>query len=205
MPIFHKKIAALNETLRRTHVFIHSSAFRKTVLLSLVIITLLFDLAIMRASQKIGSDSNLNIPQKITNPWEAKVREIVKGSPMEKMAPYISSRDKKTAAFLVSVAKKESNLGKFSPRLNGQDCYNYWGFRSKKGITTPSGYTCFSSPRQAVKEVSKRISQLVYESKLDTPKKMVVWKCGYSCSWDNPEAVKKWIRDVDYYYQKFYE
>jgi hypothetical protein len=25
---------------------------------------------------------------------------------------------------------------------------------------------------------------------------MVVWKCGASCSWDNPENVRSWIADV---------
>jgi len=29
----------------------------------------------------------------------------------------------------------------------------------------------------------------------------VVWKCGASCAGHDPGGVKKWISDVDYYYQ----
>jgi hypothetical protein len=31
---------------------------------------------------------------------------------------------------------------------------------------------------------------------------VVVWKCGYDCSWDKPENVKNWINAVDTYFDK---
>ena len=65
------------------------------------------------------------------------------------------------------------------------------------------GHTCFDSPKDAVETVAKRINSLVNNEKLNTPEKMVVWKCGYDCSWDNPVAVRKWVQDVDYYFEKF--
>jgi hypothetical protein len=34
---------------------------------------------------------------------------------------------------------------------------------------------------------------------------VVVWKCGYDCGWDNPEAVRKWVSDVNMYFEKFDE
>jgi hypothetical protein len=64
------------------------------------------------------------------------------------------------------------------------------------------GHTCFDSPQEAVTIVGARISQLVNEENIDTPEKMIVWKCGYDC--DGPEAAgsQKWIKDVDYYYRQ---
>jgi hypothetical protein len=189
---------------QKIHAYLHSANFRKLILLLLVVSTLAFDLAILSAGKNLFPKDQ-KAPENVANPWEKDVRELVKGSPMEVMTPYISQKEKKTAAFLVSIAKKESNWGKFSPKLNGKNCFNYWGYRGKGENVTPSGYTCFSSPRQAVNVVSRRMTELIRESNLDTPRKMAVWKCGWNCSWDNPEAVEKWIQDVDYYYQKFYE
>ena len=130
---------------------------------------------------------------------------MISKTPMEKMIPYIAQKDKMTAAFVVSVAKKESNWGKHSPIVNGRDCYNYWGYRGGGENITWDGYTCFKNPRQAVNVVSQRFDSLIKKSNFDTPAKMVVWKCGYDCSWDNPIAVQKWVSDVDFYFQKFYE
>jgi hypothetical protein len=67
---------------------------------------------------------------------------------------------------------------------------------------TWDGYTCFDSPRQAVNTISQRFNELINDSGLGTPRKMVVWKCGWDCSGQDPAGVEKWIRDVDYYYQK---
>ena len=63
-------------------------------------------------------------------------------------------------------------------------------------------HTCFDSPKDAVDTVAKRIETLVNNEKLNTAAKMVVWKCGYDCSWDSKIDVQKWISDVDYYFQK---
>jgi hypothetical protein len=48
------------------------------------------------------------------------------------MAPYISEQNQDTAAFIVGIAKKESNWGKRVPKREGKDCYNYWGYRGKR-------------------------------------------------------------------------
>jgi hypothetical protein len=135
---------------------------------------------------------------------ERKLFSLTRGYPMEKMVPLISQKEKRVAAFMVSVAKKESNWGKRVPVLNGRDCYNYWGFRSAYSSMTQDGYTCFKNPYQAVNVVSRRFAELINESHLDTPQKMIVWKCGWDCSEHDPEGVSKWISDVDYYFRKIY-
>jgi hypothetical protein len=115
------------------------------------------------------------------------------------MLPYIEKRDKKTAYFLIAIAKKESDWGKHAPSKNGRDCFNYWGY---KGNYKPSmGYSCFDSPEQAIQVVGDRIQKLV-DKKIDTASKMVVWKCGSSCAGHDAADVRKWISDVDLYYRK---
>ena len=136
------------------------------------------------------------------NELRQEISAIVEGYPMENMARYISKQDRKTAAFVVGVAKKESNWGKYTPKKDGQECYNYWGYRGRSENMTPGGYTCFSSPKEAVAVVSKRFDTLIKEEELDTPEKMVVWKCGWSCAGHDPARVSKWIQDVEYYYGK---
>ncbi|QQS61327.1 MAG: glucosaminidase domain-containing protein [Candidatus Moraniibacteriota bacterium] len=135
---------------------------------------------------------------------EKKVLEMTKGHPIEKMSRYIGRFDEKTAAFLVGIAKKESNWGKRVPLFEGKDCYNYWGFRDRSNTLGSSGYSCFSSPEEAVRAVGKRIHELVYVYQKETPQDMVVWKCGSLCD-KNDESTAKWIRDIDHYYSKFIE
>ncbi|MFA6383458.1 MAG: hypothetical protein WCX17_03470 [Parcubacteria group bacterium] len=130
------------------------------------------------------------------------IEKLINDKPMQSMVEAVAERDPSTASYLVAIAKKESNLGKFSPKdAEGKDCFNYWGFRGSQN-TTKSGYSCFDSPEQAVAIVGDRIQFLSKINNYDTPKKMSVWKCGFDCSWDNPVAVKKWIADVGYYYKK---
>jgi hypothetical protein len=63
------------------------------------------------------------------------------------------------------------------------------------------GHTCFDSPQDAVDSVAKRLQSIISNEKITTPKGMVVvWKCGYDCSWDDPEAVNKWVSDVSGYF-----
>lgn len=131
------------------------------------------------------------------------ILEMVKGTPMEKMAPFIAKQDRVVAAFLVAIAKKESSWGVHVPVLNGEDCYNYWGYRGIREKMGTGGHTCFDSPKDAVETVAKRVDFLVNSEKRNTPEKLKVWKCGYDCSWDDPSAVRKWINDVDYYFKKF--
>lgn len=134
---------------------------------------------------------------------EKAIREMVKGHPIEKMIPYIVKKDRVVAAFIVGIAKQESDWGIHAPvDKDGNDCHNYWGYRGKNPVGT-GGHTCFSSPEDAVNTVAKRLEFLVSKEKVNTPGKMVVvWKCGYDCSWDNPANVKRWISAVDMYFGK---
>ncbi|EKE11418.1 MAG: hypothetical protein ACD_15C00084G0019, partial [uncultured bacterium] len=77
------------------------------------------------------------------------IEKLVGNKPMKNMVGEIASRNLETASYLVAIAKHESNLGKFSPKKDGKDCFNYWGFRGSYN-KTKSGYSCFDSPEQAV-------------------------------------------------------
>lgn len=128
---------------------------------------------------------------------------MVSGYPIQDMASSISSKDRMVAAYLVAIAKKESNWGKRSPMKDGETCYNYWGYRGTYN-QTDSGYSCFDSPQQAVNVVGKRIKDLI-DKDVNSPKKMAVaWKCGWNCSGHSYFSVKKWEWDVGYYFNKIY-
>ncbi len=132
---------------------------------------------------------------------EKRIREMVKGHPIEEMVPYIMEYDQIVSIFLVSIAKKESNWGEKTPKYKGKDCFNYWGYRGPNPLGS-GGHSCFSSREEAVAIVGKRIDNLVKKFDCDTPAKMIVWKCGSSCKTHNPFGVRKWISDVDLYFQK---
>ncbi|MFA6047267.1 MAG: hypothetical protein WCV59_04215 [Parcubacteria group bacterium] len=135
--------------------------------------------------------------------FEGKIRAMTKGYPIEKMAPDIARQDKIVAAFLIGIAKKESDWGKHVPVLDGKDCKNYWGFRAKRDKMGTGGHTCFDSNSDAVQSVAKRIKSIIENEQIKTPEGMVtVWKCGYDCSWDSKTAVKKWVTDVDGYFDE---
>jgi len=134
---------------------------------------------------------------------EKEITQLVQGYPIARMTPYISQKDPKVAAFLIAIAKKESNWGKYRPVLDGQNCYNYWGFRLKSEKMGSGGHTCFDSPKEAVDTVAARLDEMVNEENMDSPKDMVVWKCGYGCQNEAKSASEqKWIRDVNLYYTK---
>lgn len=133
---------------------------------------------------------------------QEEITNMVKGYPIEAMVPFIVEWDPKVAAFLVSIAKKESAWGKRVPVLNGEDCYNYWGYRGIRDRMGTGGHTCFDSPEDAVDTVGKRINELVIKQNLDTPEKMIVWKCGSTCAGHSNYGVEKWISDVNLYFQK---
>ena len=134
---------------------------------------------------------------------EKQIREMVKGYPIEKMVPYIAKKDRTVAAFLIGIARKESSWGVHVPVLNGQDCYNYWGYRGQRELMGTGGHTCFNSPKDAVDTVSKRLSTLIDEYGKNTPEKMVIWKCGSSCEATGGQAAaNKWISDVTTYFNK---
>lgn len=178
---------------------------KKAVLLFMVILALFFDILILGSTKSFLSFEDKVIKTKIITPLEKNLTTLVSGFPIKKMVPFISTKDKRTAAFLIGIAKKESNWGKYSPKLNGKDCYNYWGYRGSGENVTPSGYTCFDSPRQAVDVVGQRISNLINDSNLSTPSQMIVWKCGWNCAGHSNESVDKWIADVGLYYNKVYQ
>ncbi len=134
--------------------------------------------------------------------YEESIREMVKGYPIEAMLPYIFEQDRLTAAFLIGIGKKESNWGKRIPVLEGQDCFNYWGYRGVRRMMGTGGHTCFNSRKDAVETVAHRLERLIQSEKLDTPEKMIVWKCGFSCQGHSRESVKKWISDVDMYFSQ---
>ena len=134
--------------------------------------------------------------------YEESIRDMVKGYPIEAMLPYIFEQDRLTAAFLIGIGKKESNWGKRIPVLDGQDCFNYWGYRGIRRMMGTGGHTCFNSRKDAVETVAARLNKLVRSEKLNTPEKMIVWKCGFSCQGHSRESVKKWIADVDMYFSQ---
>lgn len=133
---------------------------------------------------------------------EKEIKKMVKGYPIEKMVPYIVEKDKIVVAFLIGIAKKESDWGKRVPVLSGQDCYNYWGYRGKRRMMGTGGHTCFNSRKDAVDTVAKRLEWLVNNNKLNTPEKMIIWKCGSTCEGHSRYSVQKWISDVNMYFQK---
>ncbi|MDO8240356.1 MAG: hypothetical protein Q7T51_00010 [Candidatus Moranbacteria bacterium] len=141
--------------------------------------------------------------EKADGEFEKELREMVKGYPIEVMIPEIAKQDRIVAAFIVAIAKKESAWGKRVPVLDGQDCYNYWGYRGIRDKMGTGGHTCFDSPADAVATVAKRIGFLVSNKKLDTPDKMVIWKCGSNCAVTGGQAAaNKWISDVSMYFDK---
>jgi len=132
------------------------------------------------------------------NEWQKKIFPILKNTPMEKMTGEISKKGQPVAALLVGIAMKESKFGKYAPKKNGRDCFNYWGYRGKEN-PTDSGYSCFDNPKQAVKIVGNRIANMV-KNGAKTPADMITWKCGSTCAGHSEESVRKWIADVAIHY-----
>lgn len=150
----------------------------------------------------------VHIEQK--NPKEIKIENfkkelgaLVAGYPIEAMIPYIAQKDRATAAYMIGIAKKESNWGKRKPVLAGVDCYNYWGFRATRERMGSGGHTCFDNPKEAVDAIAKRIDQIRERNDVESAKNMVVWKCGSNCAVTGGQAAAdKWIVDVDMYAKK---
>lgn len=153
----------------------------------------------VKATQTASIIKTLTPEEVSQNKFNAEVTDMVKGYPIETMLPYILVQDTDVASFLIAIGKKESNWGKRVPVLNGKDCFNYWGYRGIRAKMGSGGHTCFDSPEDAVNTVAKRIKTLVQEKKLNTPAKMIVWKCGSTCAGHSKEGVRKWISDVAMY------
>lgn len=151
-------------------------------------------------TESILSDLAIEDPSK--KEFEDRIRSMVKGYPIEEMIPYIVEQDRTVAMFLVAIAKKESNWGRRIPVLDGQDCFNYWGYRGIRKMMGTGGHTCFNSREDAIDTVGKRLDTLINKHNLDTPADLILWKCGSTCAGHSSYSVKKWIADVDLYYQK---
>jgi hypothetical protein len=154
------------------------------------------------AIQKVAT--RIPTAYKSVSQWklEQEVRSMTGGYPINSMLTHIFTKDEVTVAYLIGIAKKESNWGKIAPSKDGKDCYNYWGFKGKGTRGVAAGHTCFGSPEEAVDAVASRISSLVHDYHRTTPRELVVWKCGYSCKGHSNESVEKWIRDVAFYKDK---
>jgi len=132
----------------------------------------------------------------VTEEQLAAMEKMVNGYPIEKMLPFIAKRRPETAAFLVAIAKKESNWGKVSPKSKDGDCFNYWGFKDRR-FPFAAGHSCFPSRETAIDAVGSRIDRLVDKGR-NTPAKISIWKCGSACGSDG--NVGKWISDVGLYF-----
>jgi hypothetical protein len=163
---------------------------------------ILFSFLSLQSAKNISTSFSTTDTSKGKLVFQKKINSLVSGYPIEKMSPYISHKNKKVASFLVAIAKKESNWGRRSPKKNGKECFNYWGYRGPENPTA-SGYSCFDSPQHAVNVVGGRIADLVAE-KIDTPKEMVMWKCGSTNCARSDRGAAKWIWDVGVYYKKVF-
>lgn len=154
----------------------------------------------------IKKDSNVTAAPAVargdSSHLEKEIKKMISDYPIEKMAPYIAKRNGKAAAYLVAIAKKESDWGKYSPKKRGKECFNYWGYKGMYNRNA-AGYSCFDSPAQAVNVVGKRIENLIAK-KIDTPREMVLWKCGRNCTAGSSADAAKWVSDVGMYYKKVY-
>jgi hypothetical protein len=136
------------------------------------------------------------------NSFEKELYAIVGEYPIKEMVPFIANKsDRRVAALVVGIAKKESDWGRHSPSKGGATCYNFWGYKGAGSRGTAMGYGCFATAEEGVEAIAGRIQELV-NKKVDNPSRMVVWKCGSSCAGHDPAGVRKWISDVSLYFNK---
>ncbi len=154
---------------------------------------------IQELDQLAGDSSENNIKLK------TRIKSMTEGYPINEMTNYIARKDEKLAAYLIAIAKKESDWGKRVPVLDGKNCYNYWGYRGIRQRMGSGGHTCFNSPKDAIDTVSRRLAYFVFKKNMETPRDMVVWKCGGNCDLSVDSSAKKWVQDVSWYYQKVLE
>jgi hypothetical protein len=136
------------------------------------------------------------------SPFAGELRTLMASFPMEAMAERIAGYDREIAGLIVGIGKKESNWGKRTPKLEGEECFNYWGYRGRgdRGFT-PDGYGCFHTTDAAVDTIAGRLIELRELRESAAPERMIVWKCGNSCAGHSPESVEKWIADVNIYFR----
>ncbi len=151
-----------------------------------------------------GFPDNSSVKNIETTSLEKEISELTANHPLQEMAPFIAKYNRKIAALIVGIGKKESDWGKRSPSKNGKTCYNYWGYKGAGSRGHALGHGCFGSAEEGVAIIGKRITELVAQG-LDTPAEIVVWKCGRSCASTGGQAsADKWISDVSIYYNKIY-
>ena len=149
--------------------------------------------------QQESSDGSSSFSDNLLN---TEIVSMTAGYPIEYMSTSIAKYDRKVAALIVGIAKKESNWGKRVPRSDdGAGCFNYWGFKGAGSRGVAMGHGCFGSPEEAVEKVGNRIAELVELRSTSEPKNFTIWKCGSSCATHSPESVRKWVSDVDQYYR----
>jgi hypothetical protein len=131
--------------------------------------------------------------------FEELAYEMTEGYPIQKMLPYILEQDPEVAKYFIAISKQESGMGVHVPLLNGQDCYNYQGYRAKRKLMGTGQHTCFNSRKDAVETISKRLHTLIYDNKQDTARKLVgTWKCGSKdCAGHSKESVDRWVNTVE--------
>lgn len=153
---------------------------------------------------EIGCTAPLTVSPAGASGLEGEIRVLVSGYPLERMAAAIARYDRNIAGLIVGIGKKESDWGVHTPKLAGEECFNYWGYRApgNRGLT-PDGYGCFEKPEDAVQAIGDRLVSLAALRAGSDPSRMIVWKCGSSCAGHSPESVAKWIADVSHYYQDF--
>ena len=91
-----------------------------------------------------------------------KITGMVEGYPIEEISCRIYSRRiiLGSGLLIAGIMKKESNW-KRVPVLEGQDCFNYWGYRGVQTADGNHGHTCFNSRKEVVDTKRKRIEKLV--------------------------------------------
>lgn len=142
-----------------------------------------------------------NAPQNEKRYIEEQLYQLVGNAPIKEMIPSILKLDQRVGAFVVGIAKKESDWGRHSPSQGGRTCYNYWGYKGLGSKGASMGYACFGNAEEAVSVVGKRIQTLVSKN-INEPREMLVWKCGSSCASHDPAGVQKWVSDVSLYFGK---
>ncbi len=177
----------------------------ETLFLALAAMSLVFTLVLLGniGQENVFTTDSTEIGNNANGRLATGIKKMVADYPIEKMVPYIARQDGKTAAYLVAIAKKESDWGKYSPQKRSKKCYNYWGYRGTYNRNA-AGYSCFDSPAQAVNVVGNRIRNLIAQ-KVDTPREMVLWKCGSACTARTSPDAAKWVSDVNMYYKKVYD
>lgn len=155
-----------------------------------------------QASSDSTQHAEMSVLDQEKRAFEAELREMLAGYPIEAMIPAIAHYERDIAGLIVGIAKKESNWGKRVPLdTKGADCFNYWGFKGAGARGIAMGHGCFGTAEEAVEAIGSRLQELVALRKTSEPKNLTVWKCGSSCATHSPESVRKWVSDVDLYFR----